>query len=435
MTEDNTTFSTKELFADLVKKVFGTYNFPETKWNHSTDIPAIGRTYFQDRKDKECPFTKESVEKLRLLYESALEDKMSISGKTVSKRLNEVVKQRFLNNYAFLVFYDDDTPELRRSKILFWSIMLEKVLDKVVDKQEITFGDYMFLYSDYDNIRKKIKELSENTSTYMLLGLEEEERLEKLKGEQTKDEARKVFLGKEYNNEEKQAAYGEANAYISKVLSDLSSPKKGTCLFFLNCSITNVGTFIEQFPQYSQLQISRINVYKTSSKYDLVEDGERVVIPYEKWKEKSEAGDICALFENEALSWGYNISGAIDGMNQGISYICIGSPEDYKKLLDYIPDISLFLVIPEELDRLILETECRGYNVEVARKRFEDLKDHINFILENDGYIIRWQKAEDAKLTSYYAGLIDSVITANPLTKQLNVTFLEEYKKLLQELI
>lgn len=112
-----------------------------------------------------------------------------------------------------------------------------------------------------------------------------------------------------------------------------------------------------------------------------------------------------------------------------------GQQTDYKKLLDYIPDISLFLVIPEELDRLILETECRGYNVEVARKRFEDLKDHIDFILENDGYIIRWQKAENAKFTSYYAGLIDSVITANPLTKQLNVTFLEEYKKLLQELI
>lgn len=66
MRKSNTEIRAIDLFQYLIKEVFGTYSFPESKWNYVWEIPDIGRTYFQDRKDKECPFNREGVEKLKL---------------------------------------------------------------------------------------------------------------------------------------------------------------------------------------------------------------------------------------------------------------------------------------------------------------------------------------------------------------------------------
>lgn len=50
-------YAAKDLYADLVKGVFRTFSFPESKWKDIMLVPDIGRTYFQDHKTDTAPFT------------------------------------------------------------------------------------------------------------------------------------------------------------------------------------------------------------------------------------------------------------------------------------------------------------------------------------------------------------------------------------------
>lgn len=425
MSTDNTMISAKDIFQYLIKEVFGTYSFPDTKWCCVWDIPDIGRTYFQDRKDKECPFNRECIEKMKLLYNGAINGKMKISERTVTVKLCNLFQNVFRLNYTFLVYYEDDSESLRMAKKSCWLLLLESILEKLEDKPNIGFLEYIEIFSEHSAICQRIERVSEETYTGIILAeMQRPEKEEKVK--LARKVAKEIFVsGTDYEIE------------LGKpIFRELYKPHKGMVLFFLNSSIANVMEFTTKFTSYSNLKISKILKYKCSVEdYPLPEEKGTFCISYNEWNEKRDAGQICVLYENKFLCSGYDIDGIHEGIENGISYVCEGSCNDYLKCKEAFPNMSLFLVIPEKINRLILETECRGYYLESAKVRYNTVKDNIDFAIKNQGYVIRWQSEKDDRLTAYYAGLIDSIITANPMTQQLNTTFLMEYMELLKELI
>lgn len=433
--KENKKILAKDIFQYLIKEVFGTYSFPENKWNYNRDIPDVGRTYFQDRKDKMYPINRDGIEKMKLLYESALSGKMKISDRTVSAKLNSLLQSVFDLDYSFLVYYDDDTEVLRNAKKGSWLLILDHILDKLVDRSDISLKEFDDTKNEYSTIFQRIERVAENTYTEILQSeiIRKEEQKEILSeiNEGEGGDLKKLLRS---NSKDLQEA---VNMYYDVVSNkSMFEIPRGMILFFLNCSITNVKEFTATFPQYSKLEIRRMLKYRCSVEdRDLPKEYGSTIITYAEWKMKKILNQIFVINENDYICSGYDIVGIRDGLNNGISYVCEGSCEDFYSCREIFKDIALFLVVPDTIERLILEAECRSYFQADAKLRFETVKQNIDLIMAHEGFVIRWQAEKDDRLTAYYAGLIDSIITVNPLTQQLNRKFLEEYKNFLDQLI
>lgn len=287
-----------DIFQYLIKEVFGTYSFPETKWNCVWEIPDIGRTYFQDRKDKECPINRDGREKMKLLYESALSGKMKISDMTISSKLSSLFQNVFHLNYSFLVYYDDDTDDLRNAKRGSWLLLLDTVLSKLEDKTNIDLMDYIDIYNEYSSICQRIERVAVETYTEILLTemqKPEREQKEKL----ARSVAREVFVTGE-KSEEKQLDH------YTKLFGEYYRPSKGMILFFLNSSIANVMEFAISFTKYSNLDIRRMWKYKCSVEGHELPKLDSICISYDEWNKKKNAGEILVIYENKFLCSGYD---------------------------------------------------------------------------------------------------------------------------------
>lgn len=417
-------FRASELFNDLTKKVFGTYSFPADKWKAHVDQPAIGRTYFQDRKNDSTPFDDNCMEKMHLLYESALKDEMKVSSIMVSSRLHEVLRERFLADFDFLKFYDDDTEKLREAKRSYWLLVLDKVTAYMRGKDVVNEMPAV-LIGEPARLRESLKPLASGTYT-----------LELINAPEVQDEKERVktlnFMAKEVFIEDKEAMddYSGRKTKIMESINNISGNQKGIVLFFMNCSITNVAKFIEVFPEHSHLLIEKMPTCGATS------DGDKPGwFSLEEWEKKKEDKTVCPLHEAQGYCIGYDIEEVKDGLESGISYLCIGSPQECDQLKKYIEGIKVFLVVPEKIEQLIFQMEARGYYAEEAVKRLKSLRDSIDYMMTvNDSFIIRWSEDQGDEAVLYYAGLIDSIITMNPITKQLNVGFLQEYKSVLENI-
>ena len=432
----DTDFSAKEFYSELIKGVFRTFNFPESKWKSIKLVPDLGRTYFQDHKNDEDPFSQTAVEKIRILYDSALRGDMTISYSLVTSRLSDLLQKRFYVDFSFLNYLEDDTEKLRMAKRTYWLDILDKITSILIGKTIVSFSDMIFLHEENSKIRSRIKLVSKGTCTFDIID-EPERKLREMEQENTKKIAVEVFTGKIISEDESTDAYSyeESQAKIDESIKTLNEAKKGIGLFFLNCSITNVTSFINKFPKYSRLEIKNVRTCKTyvSREIDSQLQGEDV-ITFDEWTEKMSNGEICPLLQTSFICSGYDIKGVKEGMERGISYIFIGSPNEFKELKKYVDNVMLFLVVPEHIEQVIYEMDSRGYYADVARDRLKSLRDSIDFMLSNDGFVLRWESKQGRGVISYYAGLIDSIISMNPLTKQLNAGFLKEYRDTIEKM-
>ena len=440
----DTGFAARDLYADLVKGVFGTFSFPESKWKDIIYVPDIGRTFFQDHKMDAAPFTRTGIEKLCLLYKSALQDDMAIASGLVTTRLAAVIKKRAFVNLSFLVYYDDDTENLRKAKYSYWLILLDKLTAAAAEKEQISYSDMLFLQDEVMKIEARIKALAADTYTFELIDAPVREQ-RRIKREKAVQIAREVFSGAGESSDHPDHGsmdssddtgfdYDEYKTTVNENIRLLSEHQKGICLFFLNCSITNVTSFIEKFPRYSQLQIKSVRTCRAYPVWEDMLQSSDDIIPFEEWQRKMENNGICPTLETKLICSGFDIEGVKEGMDQGISYICIGSSNEYVRIKQYIDSVALFLVVPDKIEQVIYEMESRGYYAEVAKDRLESLRDCIDFMLANDGFVIRWQEGQGRETLSYYAGMIDSIISMNPLTKQLNITFLQKYRDTIEKI-
>lgn len=104
------------LITYLVKEVFGTYFIEPLDWKFPAGSKAVGRTFFADRKKHQCAINERTFDNLLLIYRLALDGQSTYDAQRVSQELTKSVKEHFRVNIDYLMYFEDDTPELRKQK-------------------------------------------------------------------------------------------------------------------------------------------------------------------------------------------------------------------------------------------------------------------------------------------------------------------------------
>lgn len=114
---DEVSVSTFQLITHFVKDVFGTYLVEELNWKYPDKSKPIGRTYFLDRKKAKAAISDRTITNLSLLYRMALTGDSIYDPVQISQNFAHVMKHNYSINVDYLIFFPDDTEDLRHAKV------------------------------------------------------------------------------------------------------------------------------------------------------------------------------------------------------------------------------------------------------------------------------------------------------------------------------
>lgn len=134
------------LITYLIKEVFGTYFIEPLDWKFPVDCKAIGRTFFADRKKHKCAVNERTLENLLLIYRLALGGQSTYDAQRVSQELTKTIKEHFRLNIDYLMYFDDDTPELRKQKYTLLNHMVYCIAGDCRGKEHFDNEDYIGIH-------------------------------------------------------------------------------------------------------------------------------------------------------------------------------------------------------------------------------------------------------------------------------------------------
>ena len=134
---DKTQIPSFQFITALVKDVFGTYFVEQDIWKADDDYNPIKRTYFSDRKKQKCAVNDKTEECIQFLYAAVMAERTTHDPEMVAQRFAQSVKRNFKINVDFLLFFQDDTPELRKAKIHMIYHLVRLLLEIIKNKESV----------------------------------------------------------------------------------------------------------------------------------------------------------------------------------------------------------------------------------------------------------------------------------------------------------
>ncbi|MBE6980731.1 MAG: hypothetical protein E7437_00210 [Ruminococcaceae bacterium] len=134
------------LITYLIKEVFGTYFIEPLDWKFPVDCKTIGRTFFADRKKHKCAVNERTLENILLIYRLALGGQSTYDAQRVSQELTKTIKEHFRLNIDYLMYFDDDTPELRKQKYTLLNHMVYSIAGDCRGKEYFDTEDYIGIH-------------------------------------------------------------------------------------------------------------------------------------------------------------------------------------------------------------------------------------------------------------------------------------------------
>lgn len=144
--ENGNKLSSYMLITYLIKEVFGTYFIEPLDWKFPVDSKPVGRTFFADRKKHKCAVNERTFENILLIYRLALGGQSTYDAQRVSQELTKSIKEHFRLNIDYLMYFDDDTPELRKQKYTLLNHMVYCIAGDCRGKEFFDNEDYIGIH-------------------------------------------------------------------------------------------------------------------------------------------------------------------------------------------------------------------------------------------------------------------------------------------------
>ena len=434
-------FTANELYTSLVKGVFNTYSFPDSKWK--TSVTGFGRSFFDDRKNKKNPFIGDCCDNFHILYEEALKGNLTKpSAKQISVNLNNQLSKKFKSDFGFLVFYEDDSEELRDLKIKYWIILIDKITNKASEKEEFVLLDQYILADEEDSFRKNIRKIAEGTISHGLAEKKAESednnsdnRFEYSQNYKPDEIQETIDYVKKYTTDTERVLriadqvnlttlniikkYDQSQADTDKkheehlrhnVINNTFGTQKqvvnpifdvliknyqhtgsGKFIYFLNSSICGVSTFLEFYEEFTRLDIHKCPALACYNKPVSEDMKGRTFITYDSvkqidrsdWDYHCGAKNIFPTMENDFYGIGYDILSIKGSLQQGKSFYSFGSPAECLGLGEYINIDKVILVVPRHMQQLIYQLQIKGYSsMDAAEIRISELIKNLDYVLK-----------------------------------------------------
>ena len=153
--------------------IVGTSKFTDDSRYYSkkdSNVPNlnIGSTYFYNRLRQKTPIIDRVKTVLKQIYSHVLSNMTDISDLATSEKLNSFFKEYIKIDTSCFVFWGDDSESLRKEKINSWLELLDIVLDKSINREEIIFTDKDFK-EKLDQQQKAVERLCAGTHTEVII--------------------------------------------------------------------------------------------------------------------------------------------------------------------------------------------------------------------------------------------------------------------------
>lgn len=153
--------------------IVGTSKFTDDSRYYSkndSNVPNlnIGSTYFYNRLRQKTPIIDRVKTVLKQIYSHVLSNMTDISDLATSEKLNSFFKEYIKIDTSCFVFWGDDSELLRKEKINSWLELLDIVLDKSINREEIIFTDKDFK-EKLDQQQKAVERLCAGTHTEVII--------------------------------------------------------------------------------------------------------------------------------------------------------------------------------------------------------------------------------------------------------------------------
>lgn len=153
--------------------IVGTSKFTDDSRYYSkndSNVPDlnIGSTYFYNRLRQKTPIIDRVKTVLKQIYSHVLSNMTDISDLATSEKLNSFFKEYIKIDTSCFVFWGDDSELLRKEKINSWLELLDIVLDKSINREEIIFTDKDFK-EKLDQQQKAVERLCAGTHTEVII--------------------------------------------------------------------------------------------------------------------------------------------------------------------------------------------------------------------------------------------------------------------------
>ena len=161
-----------ELLKHLLS-IVGTSKFTDDSRYYSkkdSNVPNlnIGSTYFYNRLRQKTPIIDRVKTVLKQIYSHVLSNMTDISDLATSEKLNSFFKEYIKIDTSCFVFWGDDSESLRKEKINSWLELLDIVLDKSVNREDIIFTEKDFK-EKLEQQQKSVERLCAGTHTEVII--------------------------------------------------------------------------------------------------------------------------------------------------------------------------------------------------------------------------------------------------------------------------
>ena len=373
--------TTKDLFKRITKDVFGVWNIANDK-----DKPVdVGRTFFNDQKDKDIPFNSKNNNKLLAIYRYAFEHKMYLSARDISKNLNMVLKDIFSCDFSYLIFDDYDEPEVDEDKCRYWLLIIEALLDSVVNKDHFEPDKQIFSTTDI-SARKKLNIQND------------------------------IPIIEQDDNED--------DEYLGDILFFLESPIYDADEEDFIKQYKNMSMYKDQLEDFPQIE----TVFRKEFGSDIAKNDLLI------WNSLKEKKKILSIYEDERNAIGYNVEQAKKIMRANSKGLIISGDLDlYKQLNSIFSNIKPVIVVTSNRDDFYKTIDiydkytdngkevvwnCEDYSPiedpELLPDRVSDYMKALELFAKSDQFCcIRWiySSVEKANNTSYLCGVLDMYLS------------------------
>ena len=389
------------LLYTLLKETFGAVNFGDEKWPVSckpkteTKWPPFGRDYFRtraledgDKKPKDPPINQNCAKNLHTLFYHALSRNMSYSPETISQNLSNTIRKIFSANFDYMVYYGDDSEEIRNKKRDYWVILIDNIASRFQGRMEYKKEDLEILSKDAFNFSEFFRENTKGTYTYSLLP-------QKQIPEESSE--RNIQPQRDPN-------------------TDNSEPigKDIKCLYFLAPTLVNIKNLIETYFSHSRLCFFELPVIR------LIASPERGDLDSDRY---------CVFRKEGSEKYIYNIEEAAEYSKKGRLFYAYGTIAEFQRVKPYIPNIKLVVPVPERLTEMVNELAIKRFDDKVLDKDFKQFHKNIT-VLSNmkydDTYYLRCPSRSTIEYFQF-AGFLDALIDPKRTQAKDKELFYKEY--------
>ena len=409
----------KDFFEELIKGVFGFWSFSVG----ATKPEDVGRTYFYDHRNEEAPFTADCIGKIRILYEYTFQYKLDVDPTDISSNLCALIKEHFGTDFSYLIFRDDDTPELSNAKRNFWEQIMEKLYTHLNRKKNI--DEKVISYTREDKTaRQDIERLAKGTKTEGYLKALEENKSSTSDTRVIKSPERII-----QDNFSSNLSFMRMIEKHQVIDTSYTGQNKGGCLFFLETPYLDLDIFLTSYRKntiYESVAPLPQTLTRLRPNQENVDEIKRI------WDENVRKGDILPTTEKQSILQGYDIRSAKQLISEYENILYVkGDANLYKSIIGHgiTLNVAVIILLPftcrelfgfdEEETRVtigdLLEFNCSG---EDKKEEILEYNNSLDFFINNNipgVHAFRWnpddEETNNVHNVAYISGSIDQILS------------------------